>query len=90
MKDRKDEYKNSNISVCEEDCDFREYDYDNKRAKCSCFVKMNIPMISQIKVDKEKLFSNFKDIKILEILRCLNAIIYYLIKIIYLKIRLII
>ena len=63
MKDRKDEYKNSNISVCEEDCDFSEYDYDNKKAICSCFIKINIPMISQIKVDKEKLFSNFKDIK---------------------------
>ena len=63
LKDRQNEYKINNISVCEENCEFTEYDTISKKAKCSCFTKLEMPIISQIKVDKEKLFSNFKNIK---------------------------
>ena len=61
--DRQNEYKKSNISVCEEDCVFSDYDNLNKKAICSCFTKLKLPLISDIKVDKKKLFSNFKNIK---------------------------
>ena len=61
--DRRNEFKNNNKTVCEEDCDFTDYDTNNKKAICSCFTKMKFPLISEIKVDKEKMFSNFKDIK---------------------------
>ena len=73
LKDRQNEYKNNNISVCEEDCDFIDYDFNNSKAICSCFTKVRLPLISEIKVDKEKLFSNFKDIKNIlnfKLLRC--------------------
>ena len=60
--DRQKEYKNINFSVCEENCDFVEYDFENKKAICSCLTKVKLPLISEIQVDKEKLFSNFKDI----------------------------
>ena len=49
--------------VCEENCDFTEYNTEAKKAICSCYTKIIFPLISEIKVDKEKLFSNFKDIK---------------------------
>ena len=62
LKDRQDDYKNNNISICEEDCDFNEYDNKNKKAICNCYTKIKLPLISEIKVDKEKLFSNFKNI----------------------------
>jgi len=63
LKDRQNDYKDNNISVCEEDCDFIDYDFNIKKAICSCFTKVKLPLISEIKVDKEKLYSNFKDIK---------------------------
>ena len=62
LKDRQNEYKNNNISVCEEDCVFTEYN-EYMRAKCSCYTKLELPLVSTIKVDKQKLFSNFKDIR---------------------------
>ena len=43
-----DEYKefvNNNLTVCEENCKFIEYDYINKKAKCSCEIKINIPLL---------------------------------------------
>ena len=60
LKDRQNEYLNNNISACEENCEFSEYDNINKKAICSCFTKIKLPLISEIKVDKEKMMSNFK------------------------------
>ena len=51
------------MSICEEDCDFTSYNKLSKKAICSCYTKLSIPLISEIKIDKNKLFSNFKDIR---------------------------
>ena len=75
LKDRRNDYKNNNISICEEDCDFTEYNTNTKKAICSCFVKVTLPLISEIKVDRNKIFSNFKDIKSIgnfQILSCIK------------------
>ena len=77
LKDRQNDYKNKNISVCEEGCEFTEYDENSKKAKCSCFTKINLPVISEIKVDKKKLFSNFKNINNIanfKMLKCIYLI----------------
>jgi hypothetical protein len=50
------------MSICEEDCDFTQYDNETKKAICSCFTKVTLPLISEIKVDKTKLLDNFRDI----------------------------
>ena len=63
LKDRQDDYKKNNISICEEGCDFTQYNNKTKKAICSCFTKVSLPLISEIKVDKDKLFENFKDIR---------------------------
>ena len=63
LKDRKNEYKIYNLSVCEEDCEFTSYNKDFKKAVCSCFTKKDMTLISKIILDKKKLFSNFKDIR---------------------------
>ena len=63
LKDRQNDFINNNLSICEEDCEFSDYDIDTKRAICSCPIKMKLPLISEIKFDKEKLLSNFKNIK---------------------------
>ena len=63
-KDRQNNYKNDNsLKVCEEDCDFADYDIINKKALCSCSTKINLPLISKIKINEEKMYSNFKNIK---------------------------
>ena len=47
LKDRQKEYIDKDYIVCQEDCDFSEYDYDNFVAKCSCVIKdlMNLLLI---------------------------------------------
>ena len=63
-KDRQENYKkNNSLKVCEEDCDFNDYDINNKIALCSCFTKIKFPIISEIKLDEKKMYSNFKNIK---------------------------
>ena len=61
--DRKNEFIEKNMSICQESCFFSEYDYDNKRAKCSCNIKETYSSLKEIKFDKSKLFNNFIDVK---------------------------
>ena len=75
LKDRRNDYNNNNLSICEEGCDFTEYNSVTKKVKCSCFTKITLPLISEIKLDKQKLISNFKDIRNVgnfKILSCLK------------------
>ena len=62
LKDRREEFLNNNISICEEGCKFTEYDKVNKKATCSCFTKIKLPLITEIIVDKDKFLHNFYDI----------------------------
>ena len=41
LSDRKKDFIKNNLTVCEEDCDFSDYDYSNGKAICSCKVKTN-------------------------------------------------
>ena len=78
LKEWQNEFIKNNLSLCEENCDFGEYNNDTKKAVCSCFTKVKLPLISEIKVDKEKLFSNFKDIRNIanfKMLKCYNLLL---------------
>ena len=77
LRDRQNEFKNSNISVCEENCYFSAYDDIAKKAICSCAVKLELPLVSEIQVDKEQMFSNFMNIKNIaniKMLECSNLL----------------
>ena len=74
LKDRQNEYIIKNMSVCEEECDFNQYDEKNNKVLCSCYIKVKLPLISEIKVDKEKLISNFKNIKNIGNFKVLNCL----------------
>ena len=50
------------MSLCEENCELNDYDYVYKKVKCSCEIKLKIPLIEEVKFDKERLKSNFLDI----------------------------
>ena len=67
LQDRKNEYVDNNMSLCEENCMFVEYNYSSKKAKCSCDIKLKIqkliipktkviinPIKLRVKIDKKK------------------------------------
>ena len=80
LKDRQNEYQKNNLSICEEDCDFTYYNEKHKKSICSCFTKLNMPLISEIKVDRQKLFSNFKDIRNIGNFKMLSCIKFFFLK----------
>ena len=53
LDDRRNEFVNDNMTLCEEDCELTSYNNTNQKAKCSCFIKMKIPLIDEIKFDKK-------------------------------------
>ena len=61
LEDRKNEYPNK--AVCQDECDFADYNYAIKKANCSCKVKESSKSFALMKIDKQKLLANFKDIK---------------------------
>ena len=63
IKDRKNEYVNGNKVICQDDCDFTNYDYDTLKAKCSCKVKESSSSFIDININKTKILENIKEIK---------------------------
>ena len=63
LNDRKHEFIEGDNIICQEDCDFIEYNYTNKKAKCNCYAKESSFSFADMKIDRNKLFQNFKDIK---------------------------
>ena len=57
--DRKKEYNDNNMSLCEKNCEFQGYDINNKVVKCECGVKN----IKNLFNNKNQLLSEFKNIK---------------------------
>ena len=62
LNDRKEEYVENNLTLCEENCKFISYNSITQKVKCSCEIKINLPLIDEIKFDKKKLYDNFVDI----------------------------
>ena len=52
LKPRQIEFIDNNMSVCEEDCHLKEYEDNEKKVKCSWYTKINLPLISEIKIQK--------------------------------------
>ena len=63
LKDKQKEYIDKDYIVCQENCDFSEYDYNTFVAKCSCEVKDCAKTFADMKINKYKLLENFKNIK---------------------------
>ena len=73
LEDRKKEFVENDMTLCEEKCEFIEYDKVTKKAKCSCEVKIKLPLISEIVIDKNllyKSFSKMKNIANMKVLKC--------------------
>ena len=63
MTDRKYEYNENNMSLCEINCEYDRYNSNTKKAKCECEIKSNMSLISEIIINKDKLLNNFINIK---------------------------
>ena len=85
LDDRRNEYINNNMFLCEEDCKYGNYNSTTKKVTCECKVREKERLFENIQIDKNKLINNFKNIssflnldimKCYDILFCKNGIIY--------------
>ena len=77
LSDRQSEYVNNNLSLCESSCTYNGYDATTKKAKCECNVKTSISDITNVKIDKDKFFDSFLDLKSLiniSIMKCFKLL----------------
>ena len=63
IKDRQTEFIDKDRIVCQENCDFSEYNYETFVAQCSCEVKESSQSFADMNINKAKIFDNFKNIK---------------------------
>jgi hypothetical protein len=63
LEDRKKEFINKNMSLCEKNCSYEGYDIKQKKSLCDCYIKIKMPFISEIIINKDKLLRNFMNIK---------------------------
>ena len=67
------EYINNNRIICNEDCKF---EFIDGTVECHCEVKSTFPSLSEIKIDKDKLykFANIKNVANFGVLKCINLL----------------
>ena len=78
LSERKNNYINNNLALCEENCYLEEYNENIERAKCSCKTKTEfVNKISENTLNKEELlkaFTDFNNIFNIKVLECMNLI----------------
>ena len=78
LSERKKNYINNNLAVCEENCNFVQYNDTLGKAICSCKTKTEfVNKISENALNKENLLKNFADFKNIfniKILKCFGLI----------------
>ena len=60
--DRKNEYNNKNLALCERNCKFIEYNSTTKKVTCECDLQNRSPLQLDDIINKERLLNNFIDI----------------------------
>ena len=75
--DKKEDFIDNNLGICEDGCDFISYNYETKKAVCSCGIKTEIPLMNDVKIDRDTLLNSFKDIDNIantKLMQCFNVI----------------
>ena len=62
LNDRQIDFIEENKTVCQDDCDFYNYNHSSKLAICICMVKEVSSSFADMNIDKEKLYESFDDI----------------------------
>ena len=73
LKTRRNEFVDNNMTLCEENCDLIDYNYNKEKAKCSCNVKLYMTPYNEIKFNKNDFFKSFIDIKNILNLKVMNC-----------------
>ena len=63
LKDRRNEFVENNMTLCEENCNLINYNNTNEKVKCSCEIKTYINPNYDYKFNKKDFFKSFTDIK---------------------------
>ena len=76
LEDRQKEFAANNRSLCEEDCKFVGYDESTESIECSCDVKLSASLVSEIKIDKNKLyqFMDISQIANFKVMKCIKLL----------------
>ena len=77
LKDRRKEYIDNNMSLCESNCKYNGYNTTIKKVDCQCKFKNELTLFSKIKIDQDRLLNNFLDLRTsanLVILKCYNIL----------------
>ena len=69
--DRKNEYNIKNLSLCESNCTFKEYDFNISRIKCDCKLNVGLNRLDYINQEKllNQLYAN-KNTLNLDVMQC--------------------
>ena len=59
LNDRKEDFKEKNMSLCENLCDYMGYDKDTKKALCECGIRYKEFVLSEIDKQTDLLINNF-------------------------------
>ena len=79
LKDRRNEYINNNMSLCEKNCEYNSYDSINKNSVCDCIIKVKFPLISEIEINEDMLINNFINISQsmnINVMKCYKTLFY--------------
>ena len=63
LNDRRNNFVENNLTVCQEKCFFSNYDSDTQKAICKCDIIKSSSSFVDIKIDNKKLYENFVNIK---------------------------
>ena len=77
LSDRQNIFIDNNMTLCEEGCKLSSYNKTSTKVKCSCEIKIKLPIIEDIKFDKNKLKDSFIDIKSimnLDVMKCYKIV----------------
>ena len=61
--DRKKDYNEKFLALCEQDCTYKGYNYNTKRVTCECKTKIAFPKLATEKIDVKELLNKFVDFK---------------------------
>ena len=59
LNDRKQEFIDNNLSLCENNCNYTGYIKEDKQSSCNCVIKNKMDLISEIIENPNKLSNNF-------------------------------
>ena len=63
LKDRRNEYSDGKKAPCESNCEYYGYNIYTKKVICNCFIKIKLPFITEIEIDKDRFINSFIDLK---------------------------